>query len=165
MLFRSPSTVIIEDRRSFDGAKVFADATQIGTALMNLATNAADAMEGRPGKLEISLTRAEIGVEDAQAPKNARPGAYAKIRVRDTGHGMDEQTLQRIFEPFFTTKEVGKGTGLGLATVYGVITNHGGVIDVASEIGKGTTFDIYLPLMDEHHGRGAGKEEFLQSVD
>jgi len=161
-----PSTVTIEERRSFDGAKVFADATQIGTALMNLATNAADAMEGRPGKLQISLTRADIGVDDVQAPKNAKPGAYAKIRVRDTGHGMDQDTMRRIFEPFFTTKEVGKGTGLGLATVYGVITNHGGVIDVASEIGKGTTFDIYLPLMGEQAGGSrAAKEDFLQSVD
>ncbi|MBI2585455.1 MAG: PAS domain S-box protein [Rhodospirillales bacterium] len=162
-----PSTVTIEERRSLDGAKVFADATQIGTALMNLMTNAADAMEGRPGTLRVSLTRAEIGLDDAESPKNAKPGAYAKIRVKDTGHGMDQNTMRRIFEPFFTTKEVGKGTGLGLATVYGIVTKHGGFIDVASEIGKGTTFDIYLPVMDEQAGGSnrAGKEEILQSVD
>ena len=163
-----PSTVTIEERRSLNGVKVFADATQIGTVLMNLATNAADAMEGRPGTLQISLTRKDIGVDDPAAPKNATPGAYARIRVRDTGHGIDENTLRRIFEPFFTTKEVGKGTGLGLATVYGIITNHGGVVDVASEIGKGTTFDIYLPLMGEQAAndvRAARKDELLQSID
>ncbi len=147
-----PSTISIEEKRTLEHAKVFADAGQIGTALMNLASNAADAMEGLPGRLVVSLDRAEIGADMVKAFKDVKPGAYVRIRVKDNGQGMDEATMRRIFEPFFTTKAVGKGTGLGLATAYGIVTNHGGVIDVASEIGKGATFDVYLPLMEKRAG-------------
>ncbi|MBI4457602.1 PAS domain S-box protein, partial [Candidatus Uhrbacteria bacterium] len=143
-----PSTIKISESRSLMHGAIFADAGQISAVLMNLASNAADAMDGKPGELKFLLSRQVIDEECMEAFGHIKVGPYARVQVRDTGHGMDEDTLKRIFEPFFTTKEVGKGTGLGLAAAHGIITQHGGVIKVASEVGRGTTFDIYLPLME-----------------
>jgi len=123
---------------------VMADSTLMEQVLINLCTNACDAMPDG-GVLSIRTDLVESG---AQYFKNGKPGMYARISVSDTGTGMDEQTKERIFEPFFTTKEVGKGTGLGLAMVYGIIKQHDGHIDVQSETGKGTTFNIYLPIIE-----------------
>jgi signal transduction histidine kinase len=144
-----PSTVKLKEDVHLDNGQIFADAAQIGTVLLNLASNAADSMDGKPGSLEIALARVEIGEHSIGGLKSAEPGPYARIQVKDTGHGMDEATLKRIFEPFFTTKDVGKGTGLGLATAYGIIANHGGIIEVSSKVDVGTTFDVYLPLVEE----------------
>ncbi len=125
---------------------VLADTTQIEQVLMNLITNARDAMpEG--GSLIISTELAEFDREFITAHGYGKPGAYALISVADTGHGMDEHTKEKIFEPFFTTKEEGKGTGLGLAMVYGIVKQHEGYINVMSSPGNGTTFKIYLPLI------------------
>jgi len=125
---------------------IMADDTQIGQVLMNLATNARDAMpEG--GSLVISTDLVKLNDQFITAHGYGRPGTYALISIEDTGHGMDLKTKERIFEPFFTTKEVGKGTGLGLAMVYGIIKQHEGYINVYSEPIKGTTFKIYLPLI------------------
>ncbi len=124
---------------------VKADKSQIEQALMNLATNARDAMP-HGGTLTISAEEVEINGRFIQMHQFGEPGRYAVITVADTGVGMDEKTKKNIFEPFFTTKEVGKGTGLGLAMVYGTIKQHNGYINVYSEPGKGTTFKIYLPL-------------------
>lgn len=126
-----------------------ADSTHLEQVFMNLATNARDAMAPGGGVLSISTEIAEIGPEFLAQHGYGEPGTYVLINVSDSGSGMDEETRKRIFEPFFTTKEVGKGTGLGLAVVYGIIKQHNGYINVYSSPGMGSTFKIYLPIIEE----------------
>ena len=121
-----------------------ADSGQLEQVMVNLATNARDAMLGG-GNLTISTTDVFLDSQSAKLSGLERPGSYACITVSDTGIGIDEKDRTRIFEPFFTTKEVGKGTGLGLPTVYGIVKQHDGFLDVRSELGRGTIFHIYLP--------------------
>ncbi|MFZ3214617.1 MAG: response regulator [Candidatus Acidiferrales bacterium] len=123
---------------------VRADPTQIDQVLMNLCINARDAMQ-QGGRLIIETGEAVFDEKYCAVQTFARPGHYAMLAVTDTGTGMDAATLDRIFEPFFTTKEMGKGTGLGLATVYGIVSQHSGFLHVYSEVNVGTTFRIYLP--------------------
>ena len=128
---------------------VQADAGMIEQVIMNLAVNARDAMP-KGGTLTISTERRRDRRRlSSRRHPEARPGPFVCLRVADTGCGMDAATLARIFEPFFTTKEVGKGTGLGLATVYGIVKQHEGWIEVASEVGKGTTFSVFFPASAE----------------
>ena len=116
---------------------------------MNLCTNAGQAMEDDGGTLAVSLDRVDL---DAAHRGDIAAGAYHRLTVTDTGHGMDRATAERVFEPFFTTKGMGSGTGLGLSVAHGIVTDHGGAIAVHSAAGSGTTFEVLLPV---HHGATA----------
>jgi PAS domain S-box-containing protein len=136
--------------------QVLADPDQIHQVIMNLAVNARDAMPDG-GRLDIATANVEhVESSGAAIRPGTMPGRYVLMTVTDNGHGMDEATRQRIFEPFFTTKEVGKGTGLGLATVYGIVRQGGGWIDVSSEVGAGASFQVYLPRSDGRPDPGRG---------
>lgn len=126
-------------------AQIWADPDQLGTVILNLAVNARDAMP-RGGRFTIETGRAEVAPDQATA--DAPAGRYAVMIVSDTGHGMSPETKERVFEPFFSTRATGQGSGLGLSTVYGIVRQSGGHIKLASELDEGTTFSIYLPVME-----------------
>jgi two-component system, cell cycle sensor histidine kinase and response regulator CckA len=140
---------------------VLADATQIHQVLLNLCTNAAHAMRQTGGVLTISLDREEMAAGRRESIPDLKEGPYLKITVGDTGHGIHPSIMDKIFDPFFTTKELGEGTGLGLSVVYGIVRNHGGAVRVSSEPGKGSVFDIYLPLTDAGGGEAKGDAESI----
>lgn len=148
----SPTIVFREDVAR-DCGHIMADPTQIQQILINLCTNAAHAMEERGGTLNVSLHEIVVHPGDTIDGQDVRPGEYVRLVVGDTGCGMDKATLERIFEPYFTTKEQGKGTGIGLALVHGIVKGHGGYISVYSEVGHGTTFSLYFPVCCDTPGQ------------
>jgi PAS domain S-box-containing protein len=142
-----PSDIEIERQKLDDCGLVMADPTQIHQIAMNLITNAYHAVEQTGGKITVALENTERKPTD-WGGLSLPAGTYAKMTISDTGHGIDPTIQEKIFDPYFTTKEQGKGTGLGLAVVYGIVKAHGGDIKVFSEAGKGTTFSVFLPLME-----------------
>jgi len=141
-----PANVRLEPDIQSDCGPVMADATQVHQIAMNLITNAIHAVEQTNGDIIVRLKEAAIGPEDFPGA-DLEPGSYAHLSVSDTGYGIDPAIINKIFEPYFTTKKQGKGTGLGLSVVYGIVKEHKGEIKVYSEIGRGATFNVYLPLM------------------
>lgn len=142
-----PTTVEIRQRIDSSGDKVLADAAQMHQIMVNLCTNAWQAMEAHGGTLTIELQQVQVDDQMALNHPNLKPGNYARLSVIDTGIGMDADTQERIFEPFFTTKAVGKGTGMGLPVVHGIVRSHHGEIMVHSEPGKGSTFHVFIPTV------------------
>jgi two-component system, cell cycle sensor histidine kinase and response regulator CckA len=143
-----PENIIFTSRLDPHLERVKADPSQIDQVVINLIVNARDAMPGG-GTLTIETRNTEISEEDVKSHPDVSPGKYVCVSVIDTGHGMDSATMARIFEPFFTTKEPGKGTGLGLATLFGIVKQSNGHVEVFSDVGKGTTFNVYLPTTVE----------------
>lgn len=141
-----PASIKLNVRLSAASLPVLADATQMQQVLMNLCTNAWQAMEGRPGEITVALREVTLDASQGLQVGGLASGAYACLSVADNGPGMDEATQQRIFEPFFTTKAPGAGTGLGLAVVHGIVKAHRGAIALHSRPGEGARFDVYLPL-------------------
>ena len=144
-LVRASTPATVEISSSFSTGLILANATQIHQVVVNLTTNAVHAIGGRHGRIEVSTER--VLVDEALAAELHDPprGNCLRLRVADTGRGMDADTMARIFDPFFTTKQPGEGTGLGLAIVQGIVTSHGGAVAVRSAKGKGTEFDVYFP--------------------
>ncbi|MBI4774248.1 MAG: PAS domain S-box protein [Deltaproteobacteria bacterium] len=144
-----PTTIKIHQKLEANAGTVLADPTQVHQLLLNLCTNAAHAMRKKGGVLGVRLDRVAV---DGKAPAKhieLKRGLYCRLNVFDNGEGMSEETLHRIFEPFFTTKESGEGTGMGLAVVHGIVKSHDGAITVHSSPGIGSTFSVYLPLVEE----------------
>lgn len=154
-----PSTIAFETSLSRDTPMILADATQIHQIVMNLGTNAAHAMGDSPGTLSTTMERFVVDANLAKAHPRLKPGIYAKLSIRDTGHGISQEIQQRIFEPFFTTKPSGEGTGLGLSVVHGIMQTHEGLIELSSEPGKGTLFELYFPALEDAESRPEIKPE------
>lgn len=157
-----PATIEIRQDIQTESDMVLADPTQMHQVIVNLVTNAAHAMRSEGGVLEITLGE-EILDENTATEMNASliPGPFLKLMVRDSGHGMDSKTLEKIFDPFFTTKKRGEGTGLGLATVHGIIRNCNGAVVAESQLGQGSCFTVYLPRLESPNKE---KEEERQSM-
>ena len=144
-----PASIEIVHAIQDDCGPVMGDATQIHQVIMNLCTNAYQAMQDKGGKLEVILNEIDIGYEVMIDKIGMQPGKHLRLLVKDEGCGMEASVLDRIFEPYYTTKEQGKGTGLGLSVIHGIVKNHGGDITVKSTPGKGTIFQVYLPLIED----------------
>ncbi|MFP5212197.1 MAG: ATP-binding protein, partial [Acidobacteriota bacterium] len=144
-----PTTIEVSCDIESSTATVMADPTQIHQVIMNLCTNAFHAMHDTGGMLSVKLEDVDVDLESVQCYPGLRPGAYVRLTVSDTGHGMTSEVAERIFEPYFTTKEKGKGTGLGLAMVHGIVRSHGGTVLVRSEVNRGSTFSVMLPRIEQ----------------
>jgi len=143
-----PSTIEIHQNIEAESETVLADPTQIHQIFLNLCANAAHAMRDKGGVLEVIIADEHMDSEAVGQFPDLNPGSYLRLTVSDTGHGMDDEVINRIFEPYFTTKEPGEGTGMGLAVVHGIVKSYGGDIIVKSEVGKGTSFHVLFPKIE-----------------
>ncbi len=143
-----PKNIEIYQDISSDCSHILGNPIQIHQVIVNLCTNAYHAMEVTGGILEVSLNEVSIGLDEFCDKIDIKPGKYVRLTVSDTGHGMNPDVLDRIFDPYFTTKTSGKGTGMGLSVSHGIVKSHGGTMMVYSEPGKGSTFHVYLPLIE-----------------
>ncbi len=144
-----PASIEIIHKIQDDCGHIMGDPTQIHQVIMNLCTNAYHAMQDKGGKLEVILTEIDVGYKEMIDKVGMQPGKHLRLLVKDEGCGMEASVLDRIFEPYYTTKEQGKGTGLGLSVIHGIVKNLGGDITVKSTPGKGTIFQVYLPLIED----------------
>jgi signal transduction histidine kinase/ActR/RegA family two-component response regulator len=144
-----PSSIEIECDIDDTCGPIKGDPTQIHQVIMNLCTNAYHAMQETGGKLEVSLKEIHISYEQSIERVGMKVGKHIELQVKDSGHGMEPQVMERIFEPYYTTKAQGKGTGLGLSVIHGIVKSHVGDITVSSLPGQGATFKVYLPIIDE----------------
>jgi PAS domain S-box-containing protein len=169
-----PSTIETIQHIDEDCGTVMADATEMHQIVLNLCTNAYHAMHDHGGILSIELKKVRLTESEADAHSDLRPTQYARLDVADTGYGMEPETMLRIFEPYYTTKDTGEGTGLGLATVHGIVLGYGGAVTVESKIGEGTTFTVFFPLAaqadvprekKEMEGAAQGRGESLLIID
>lgn len=153
----------IEFREDFRVARgvVLTNPIQIHQIVMNLGTNSYHAMRGRPGVLSITVKQETIAKRKQNSPVSIQPGDYLVIQLHDTGHGIDPTVMSKIFEPFFTTKKIGEGTGLGLSVVHGIVNSIGGYIHVDSQVGQGTSFQIFLPQIVERPTDSARKSDVI----
>ncbi|MEN8143302.1 MAG: ATP-binding protein, partial [Thermodesulfobacteriota bacterium] len=145
-----PTTIAIKTEIDPDCGKILADPTNLHQIMVNLCTNALHAIENEKGEILIKLARQLLTAEEIGGQISVQPGAFVVLTVSDTGCGMDEATVKRIFEPYFTTKGHGRGTGMGLSVVHGIMQSYGGMIKVASEPGKGTSFNLYFPANEDN---------------
>ena len=167
-----PTTVEFEQHISDDPCSILGDVAQINQIMMNLVINAAHAMTEKGGLLEVTLEKIVLQVEKPCFDWVLSPGVYVRLIVKDTGEGMAPEIMGRIFDPYFTTKDVGKGTGMGLSVVHGIVKRHCGGILVESELGKGTIFEVYFPALEktpeeekESEGEIKGGSERILFVD
>ena len=147
-----PATIDFRLTLGNDIGMIHADPAQVQQVLMNLCTNAVQAIGEKAGEIEVSLREVETGAAEKLRYHDLQPGRYVVLSVRDTGRGIPEEMLERIFDPFFTTREVGEGSGMGLAVLHGIIVSHDGVIDVSSEPGRGSVFTVFLPRVQNPDG-------------
>jgi PAS domain S-box-containing protein len=154
-----PSTIEIHQHIGANLGTVMTDPTHVNQILMNLCTNAAHAMGENGGSLDVSLEKVENGTDVGVKFSGLSAGPYLKMTVGDNGHGMAPEVKERIFDPYFTTKEKGEGTGLGLAMVHGIVKSHGGTITVYSEPEMGSTFHLYLPIIETETDQDTGSRE------
>jgi signal transduction histidine kinase/ActR/RegA family two-component response regulator len=145
-LIRASTPATIELVRELSPGRILADHTAIHQVVLNLCTNAVHAMRGKVGRLTVRVAPCSFTEPVGDTHPRLKPGGYMCLTISDTGHGMDDATLNRLFEPFFTTKKPGEGTGLGLALVRGIVADHSGGMRVTSQVGKGTTFQIFMPV-------------------
>ncbi|HEX4484950.1 MAG TPA: response regulator [Terriglobales bacterium] len=166
-----PSGIEIRENFMPGLPQISADPLQVHQVIVNLAMNAVDALGGKPGVLELTASPIKLNGNGSSLSSKLLPGRYVKLSIKDTGPGMDKPTLGRVFEPFFTTKAQGRGTGMGLAVVHGIVKNHLGEVTAYSEVGKGTVFNLYFPAEETaeaahaEHTKARGSGQRILYVD